>query len=130
MLKPDFGRLDRRIAWTPERIAYVRHLAEDHSMSANAIAANIGLAPDQVSRIFAICQRFDIALTGQAGRPKAAGAAVVYRVAISAHNAELLARLSKRHSLYPGKVAELLLNASFEQGEPFCENMLDLSAGA
>ena len=29
-----------------------------------------------------------------------------------------------------GKVAEILLNASFEQGEPFCENMLDLDAGA
>jgi hypothetical protein len=130
MLKPEFGRLDRRIEWTADRIAYVRHLAEDRSMTARDIAADIGLSPDQAPRIFAVCQRFDIALSGQAGRTKAPGAATVYRVAIAGGNADLLARLSKRHSLYPGKVAEILLNASFEQGEPFCENMLDLDAGA
>lgn len=130
MLKPDFGRVDRRIEWTDDRIAWVRHLAEGNNMTAREIAVDIGLAADQAPRIFEICKRRDIALTGQGGRPKKAGDATVFSVAVKGSNADILARLAKRHSLYPGKIAELLLNASFEQGEPFCENMLDLDAGA
>jgi hypothetical protein len=126
MLKPDFGRVDRRVEWTKERVDYIRHLAEEKKMTAREIAADIGFAEDQAPRVFAVCQRNDIALAGQAGRPKAAGTAIVYRVAIGDRNTELLARLARRHALYPGKVAEILLNAAFEQGEPFCENMLDL----
>lgn len=129
MLKPDFGRVDRRIEWTEGRIAWVRHLAEDKRMTAREIAQDIGLASDQAPRIFEICKRRDIALAGQAGRPKTSDAAV-FRVAVSGRHSEVLARLSKRHGLIAGKVAELLLNASFEQGEAFCENMLDLDAGA
>jgi hypothetical protein len=130
MLKPDFGRVDRRIEWTEDRIAWVRHLAEVKNMTAREIAVDVGLSADQAPRIFEICKRCDIALSGQGGRPKPAGAAAIYSVAVAAHHVDLLSRLAKRHALYPGKVAELLLNAALETGGPFCENLLDLEAGA
>ncbi|WP_456722145.1 hypothetical protein [Bradyrhizobium sp. USDA 4350] len=99
-------------------------------MTAIEIALDIGLAANQAPRIYELCKRCNIALSGQGGRPKRdPGAAAVYQVAIGGHNAGLLARLAKRHSLHPGRVAEVLLNAVFETGEPFCENLLDLDAG-
>jgi hypothetical protein len=128
MLKPDFGQVDVRIDWTDDRVAYVRHLAEQ-GMSASAIAVDIGLSANHAPRIFELCKRHDIRLTGRGGRPRQDAPVVVYRVAIHARNAEILDRLAKRHSLYAGRVAEILLNAAFETGEPFCENLMDLDAG-
>jgi len=133
MLKPDFGDVERRILWNDDRIAYVRHLAEQKRMTAREIALDIGLAANQAPRIFELCKRCDIALTGQGGKPKrapAAGASVVYHVAISSEQAAVLDRIGKRHSLYPGRVAEILISAAVETGEHFCENLLDLDAGA
>lgn len=130
MLKPDFGNVDRRIEWNADRIAWVRHLA-GQQRTAIEIAVDIGLAANQAPRIYELCKRCNIALTGQGGRPKRDDdAAVVYRVAIKGSNSALLARIAKRHGIYPGRVAEILLNAVFETGEPFAENLLDLDAGS
>jgi hypothetical protein len=129
MLKPDFGAVDRRIDWNDERIAWVRYLAEDQKMTAREIALEIGLSANQAPRIFELCKRCKIELSGQGGRPRTAGEVRVYSVAISGSHTPLLARLAKRHSRQPGRIAEMLLNAVFETGEPFCENLLDLEAG-
>jgi hypothetical protein len=131
MQKPDFGNVNYRIEWTTARVQWVRYLAEDKNMTAREIAADIGLPEDKTPRIFELCKRHDIALTGQGGRPKQDGGdAAVYRIAVTSRHADLLARLARRHSLYPGKVVEMLLNAAFETGEPFCINLLDIDAGA
>lgn len=127
MLKPDFGDVFR-IQWNSERIAWVRYLAEDLKMTAREIALDIGLAANQAPRIFELCKRCKIELPGN-GRPRSAGDARVYSVAIVGTHAPLLARLAKRHQLQPGRLAEMLLSAVFETGEPFCENLLDLEAG-
>jgi len=130
MLKPDFGRVvDRRIEWTKERIDWVRHLAEDKHMSAPDIAEDIGLARNQAPRIYELCKRCNIALSGQGGRVGTKAEAAVFSVAVRGHNADLLSRVAKRHALPAGKIAEMLLNACFETGEPFCDNLLDLYAG-
>jgi hypothetical protein len=129
MLKPDFGRVSR-IDWTPDRIAYVRHLAEERNMSAREIALDIGLAANQHPRIFELCKRCGIALSGQAGRPRRdTGAARAYSVGVSGRNAALLALLAQRHSTSAGRLVEMLLNAAFETGETFCENLLEMDSG-
>lgn len=124
MLKPDFGAVDRRIDWNADRIAWVRYLAETKRMTAREIALDIGLAANQAPRIFELCKRCEIQLSGQGGRPRQelAGARV-YRVGVQ--NSDLLILLAVRHSLEPGRVAELILNAAFETGEALCENLLD-----
>lgn len=131
MRKPDFGKVDRRIDWTKDRIDWVRYLAGQQK-TAREIALDIGLAPNQAPRIFELCRRCDIALNGQGGRraPPPAADALVFRVAIRGGNIAALKRLTDRHSMHPGAFAELLVNAAIEQGETFCENMLDLEAGA
>jgi len=126
MSKPDFGNVGGRIEWTAERIAWVRHLAEDRRMTARDIAVDVGLAADQAPRIHELCRRCGIALSGHGGRPRR----VIHQLMISGPNVDLLARLARRHSLHPGRIAELLLNAAFETGETFCENLMDLNDGA
>lgn len=127
MLKPDFGAVDRRIDWNAERIAWVRHLAETKRMTAREIALDIGLAANQAPRIFELCKRCDIQLSGQGGRPRQESETRIYRVGVL--NSDVLTRLASRHKLPPYRVAELLLNAAIETGEPFCDNLLDLDAG-
>lgn len=127
MSKPDFGNVGGRIEWTAERIAWVRHLAEDRRMTARDIAVDVGLAADQAPRIHELCRRCGIALSGHGGRPKRG---VIHQVAILGHNVDLLRRLARRHALHPGRLAELLLNAAFETGETFCENLMDLNGEA
>lgn len=68
MLKPDFGDVGRRIEWNDDRVAWVRHLVEDRKMTAREIALDIGLAANQTPRIFELCKRCNIQLSGQAGR--------------------------------------------------------------
>jgi hypothetical protein len=131
MLKPDFGDI-RRIEWNADRVAWVRHLAEEKKMTAKEIAADIGLSTSQAPRIFELCKRCNIVLSGSGRRgktPTAPGEGRVYSVAVSLRNGVLLARLAERHSMTPGQVAELLLSAAIETGEPFCLNLLDLEAG-
>ncbi|RXG93022.1 hypothetical protein [Bradyrhizobium zhanjiangense] len=128
MSKPNFGNVDRRIQWNDDRVAWVRHLVEEKGMTAREIAIDIGLAANQAPRIFELCKRCNIQLSGQGGRPRqeAAGARI-YRVGVQ--NADLLARLAVRHSLDPDRIAEMILNAAIETGDTFCENLLDLDAG-
>lgn len=132
MQKPDFGNVKYRIEWTRDRIAWVRHLAKS-GKSARDIARDIGLSTDQTPRIFAICKRCNIELNGGLGRsPQAAtpGQTAMYRIAVQGKNAELLGTLAKRHSLYPARVLEALVNHALETGEALCENLLDLDANA
>lgn len=126
MLKPDFGDVGRRIEWNDDRVAWVRHLVEDRKMTAREIALDIGLAANQAPRIFELCKRCDIVLSGQGGRPRQSPEARIYRVGVHTQNADLLMRLAGRHSLDPGRIAEMILNAAFETGDTFCENLLDL----
>ncbi|WP_035662505.1 hypothetical protein [Bradyrhizobium sp. Ec3.3] len=130
MLKPDFGNVGRRIEWNEGRIAWVRHLAEDRKMTAREIALDIGLAGNQAPRIFELCKRFNIVLSGQGGRPRQESpeARIIYRVGVHVRSADLLSRLAGRHSLDAGRIAEMILNAALETGEPLCENLLDLDA--
>jgi len=127
MSKPNFGNVYRRIEWNDDRVAWVRHLVEGKGLTAREIALDIGLAANQAPRIFELCKRCNIQLSGQGGRPrqKAAGARV-YRVGIE--NADILARLAARHSLDPGRIAEMILNGALATGDTFCENLLDLDA--
>ncbi|WFT95079.1 hypothetical protein QA633_43700 [Bradyrhizobium barranii] len=129
-MKPDFGNVGRRIEWSDDRIAWVRHLAEDQRMTAREIALDIGLAANQAPRIFELCKRCNIQLSGQGGRPRqeAAGSRI-YRVEVQSRNTDLLSHLAARHSLEPGRVAEMILNAAIETGDTFCENLLDLDVG-
>lgn len=127
MQRPDFTDAKWRIVWTAERIAYVRHLAEDRKMSARDIALDIGLSAATAPRINATCRRFDIQLTGQAGRPAASGARY-HRVKVAAKHGPLLEQIARAHDLLPADVAALLIDAVCEQGEAFCKNMLDLGA--
>jgi len=130
MSKPNFGNVDRRIEWNDDRVAWVRHLAEEKKMTAREIALDIGLAANQAPRIFELCKRCNIQLSGQGGRPRQQSLeARIYRVGIHTRNADLLARLAGRHSLDPGRVGEMILNAALETGDTFCENLLGLDAG-
>jgi len=130
MLKPDFGRIDRRIDWTPERIAYVRYLAEERRMPAKEIATDIGLAANQAPRIFELCKRCMIALSGQAGRRRTRDA-MVFPVTVDGKNAATLAQLTSRYGVSHGRVAELIVNGVLEQGTVFAENIVDIwDAGA
>lgn len=129
MFKPDFGDVGLRIEWNSDRVAWVRHLAEDKRKSAREIALDIGLSANQAPRIFELCKRCNIQLSGQAGRSPKPGDARIYRVGIQGDKVGLLDRLAGRHSMAPAKIAELILNAAIETGEPFCENLLDLDAG-
>ncbi|RZM99939.1 hypothetical protein CWO91_34775 [Bradyrhizobium genosp. SA-3] len=127
MSKPNFGNVDRRIEWNDDRVAWVRHLVEEKGMTAREIALDIGLAANQAPRIFELCKRCNIQLSGQGGRPRqeAAGARA-YRVGVQHRNSGPLARLAARHSLDPSRIAEMILNAAIETGDTFCENLLDL----
>ncbi|WP_439406419.1 hypothetical protein ACNJX9_34075 [Bradyrhizobium sp. DASA03076] len=130
MSKPNFGAVHRRIEWSDDRIAWVRFLAEERRLTAREIALDIGLAANQAPRIFELCKRCDIQLSGQGGRPRQEIAgAHVYRVSVQDRNSGLLARLAGRHSLDPGRIAEMIMNAALETGDTFCENLLDLEAG-
>lgn len=127
MLKPDFGAVRRRIEWNDSRVAWVRFLAEEKKMTAREIALDIGLAAKQAPRIFELCKRCDIQLSGQGGRPRQEPVdARAYRVGVQSQNIGLLTRIASRHGLEAGRVAELVLNAALETGEPLCENLLDL----
>ncbi|MBH5370959.1 hypothetical protein [Bradyrhizobium glycinis] len=125
MLKPDFGAVGRRIDWHDERVAWGRHLAEDKPMTAREIAADIGLAATQ-SRAFLNCASAAISTCSDRAddrgrKVKRAFIASAFRVAIPAFS-----RLAARHSLDEGRIAERILNAALETGEPLCENLLDL----
>lgn len=128
MLKPDFGYVGRRIEWNDDRVSWVRYLAEEKKMTAREIALDIGLAANQAPRIFELCMRSNIQLSGQGGRPRQAVEARAYSVGVQEQNVRLLMRLARRHSLPPGRVAEMILNAAIETGDTFCENRLDLDA--
>lgn len=129
MQKPDFGTVSRRIDWNDDRIAWVRFLVEERKLTAREIALDIGLAPNQTPRIFELCKRRNIRLSGLGGRPRQQSPELrMYRVGVPIRNADLLTRLAGRHSVDPGRIAQMILNAAFETGDTFCENLLDLEA--
>lgn len=125
MIKPDFGLGSGyyTIRWTPERLAYVRHLAESRGLSAAAIAADVGLKKSQGPRISAVCKRFDIQLRGQSGRPSQLAGR--YKVTTPEKFSPLIHRLAVKHSMQPADLAQLLVANMLDQGEAFLENLLD-----
>ncbi|KYK45213.1 hypothetical protein A1D31_35665 [Bradyrhizobium liaoningense] len=113
MSKPDFGKVGRRIEWSDERIAWVRFLAEERRLTAREIALDIGLAAKQTPRIFELCKRCNIQLSGQGSRPRQKSPKTrAYRVGVHTRNADLLTRLASRHSLDPDRIAEMILNGA------------------
>ncbi|UVO30515.1 hypothetical protein [Bradyrhizobium arachidis] len=124
MQKPDFGNV-RRIEWNDDRVAWVRRLAEDKSMTAQEIALDIGQAANQAPRLFELCKRRDISLTGTGGRPRRGEVRIA--VGVPAQYADVLTSIAQRHRMPARRIVELLLNAVLEAGETFCTNLMDLT---
>lgn len=124
MDKPDFG-IDRLhvIQWTPPRLDYLRHLAEQ-GKSASEIAVLIGLEASQHSRISAACARFDIQLNGRRGR-RPSPMHYLRGVRISTAHRDLLVGLAKKRGSNHDDLITQLIACACEQGETFIANLLD-----
>ena len=125
MKRPPFETDGRgRVIWTPDRIAYVRHLAEVQHFKAWAIAEDIGIGAENRARVFAICAREGIELTG-GGRPRSR---VELAVCLSVEHASVVQDLAKRGHVRPRDIAEKLLTACLSEGVTFCANLIDTEA--
>jgi hypothetical protein len=125
MDKPDFG-IGKYYAtkWTPERLAYVRHLAE-RGLSAAQIAQEIFGSVAKGERIAVACRKNGIKLNGRPGRRPHVARPVV--IEIPDRYMPTLGALAERYKLNKTDVMHQLLAAMFGQGEAFLDNLLDLA---
>jgi hypothetical protein len=126
MDKPDFGIGSYYVTkWTPERLAYVRHLAAQ-GYSAAQIAEDIFGTVAKGERIANACRKNGIKLNGRPGRPPHRARPVV--IEVPERFIPTLTKLAVRCKLDRADVMNQLLVAMFEQGEAFLDNLLDLAA--
>lgn len=125
MQRPDFG-IGKffLIKWTDERKAYIRHLAAQ-GLSASQIAVDIGLDAKSGPRINMACRKFGIKLTAKGGRRPQRPPPIT--VEIAENHVPTLGALASKYHLAKVDVARQLLAAMFDQGEAFCDNLLDLA---
>lgn len=125
MDKPDFGIGSYYATkWTPERLAYVRQLAEQ-GFSAAQIAEDIFGTVAKGERIACACRKHGIKLHGRPGRPPHRQRPIV--IEIPDRFMPSLDKLATRYKLNKADVANQLLAAVFGQGEAFLDNLLDLA---
>jgi hypothetical protein len=126
MDKPDFG-IGKYYAtkWTPERLAYVRHLAAQ-GYSAAQIAEDIFGTVRNGERIAMACRKHGIKLNGRPGRKPHVARPIV--IEIPERFVPTISALADRYKLEKTDVMHQLLAAMFGQGEAFLDNLLDLAA--
>lgn len=123
MKRPAFPKDGSRIAWTPPRVAYIRHLAEVRRMTGDEVAEDIGLTKDQRARIYLIARRFKINLNG---RSSAKGETLSLKIAVAGKGVPTLAALAKKFGRSKREIATLLVDGVLDQGQTFAENILDI----
>lgn len=126
MQKPDFG-IGKLLTtqWTRDRIDYLKHLA-GLGLSAAEISREIYGHVGKQKGIAAQCNKHGIVLRGRPGRKHSAPRPI--SIDIAAVHMTAIVRLAARHKLDPPSVVHRLIDAMFEQGETFVDNLLDLSA--
>jgi hypothetical protein len=124
--RPDFSFEPgerRRILWTEERVAWVRHLA-GLGKSALEIAEDVGLRRGEHDRIRSICSKEGIRLIALGGRPKLPVNNET-RINIPVAHLPMLRKLAVSRGVTHLQLTRRLVRALLEQGETLLENLLD-----